>query len=83
MTTCVNCSNEALYTYVMTAEQKINYCDSCIPRFLSSKKDAGQLPLLNDVVVEAPVAEEPAKSSKKKAAPADAEVEPEATDADN
>ena len=62
MIVCANCSNEALYTYQISEAIKHNYCDDCLPRFLLSRRDAGQIPLQKPVVEETVV-----KSSKKKA----------------
>lgn len=64
MITCANCSNEALYTYQITSTYQVHYCQYHLPRFLTNKKNAGQLPLMTPIQV----AEEP-KSSKKKSAP--------------
>jgi hypothetical protein len=61
MVVCANCTNEALYTYQINEEIKQNYCDDCLPKFLLSRRDAGQIPLQTPVVEETVV-----KSSKKK-----------------
>ncbi len=67
---CANCSRDALYTYVIGGNHKINYCQSHLPRFLTAQKAAGLLPL-----VKPPVVETPAKVTKKKET--EAVVEPE------
>lgn len=86
MVKCANCSAEAEYTYVLSAEELINYCEDDVPNFLKKRKAAGQLALIPiQIKVEAPVAPEvdaPSKSSKKKTVepveeetPAEPEVE--------
>ena len=86
MVKCANCAAEAEYTYALSAEELINYCDDHVPNFLKKRKAAGQLPLVPiQVRVSAPVEPEvevSAKSSKKKTAepvveetPAEPEVE--------
>lgn len=67
MVVCANCSNEALYTYQISVDIKHNYCDTCLPKFLLFKRDAGQIPL-QVPVVETVEEEVPAKTSKKKVA---------------
>jgi hypothetical protein len=67
---CANCSRDALYTYVISGNHNINYCQSHLPRFLTAQRDAGLLPL-----VKPPVVETPAKVTKKKET--EAVVEPE------
>jgi hypothetical protein len=59
MTTCANCQSEALYTYAVTEQYLIHYCQLHLPRFLLSQKQAGQLPLrpTTPVVEEVPVVE--------------------------
>jgi hypothetical protein len=80
MAICANCSTEALYTYVINENYKINYCQYHLPNFLTARKIAGQLPLIEDA---APVVETPAPKSKKAAATTtDAPVDA-ATDATN
>lgn len=64
MITCANCSNEALYTYQITDDFNIHYCQYHLPRFLTAKKNAGELPLM----VPREIPEEQPKTSKKKAA---------------
>lgn len=62
---CANCHRDALYTYEVSAGYLINYCQYHLPKFLTSKKNAGLLTLQvpAPVVVEEPVV----KPSKKKA----------------
>ena len=40
---CANCSNDALYEYKITSSNSIFYCGKDLPRFLYSRRDAGQL----------------------------------------
>jgi hypothetical protein len=82
MTICANCSKEAVYTYTVTPEYELQYCQSHLPKFLYAQRDAGLLP--SAVVVEevVPVVEEvvePAKPSKKKdvVPEVEPEIEPE------
>jgi hypothetical protein len=65
MIKCANCVDEALYTYKISEELSINYCNSHLPNFLTSRKASGQLNLVVPAIVE-DVVEEAAKSSKKK-----------------
>jgi hypothetical protein len=65
MTKCANCPAEAQFTYAVAENYLIHYCQRHLPRFLTWKKNAGQLPLQ---VPAAPVVEEVVapKPSKKK-----------------
>lgn len=75
---CANCVADARYTYRVTADFKIHYCDKHLPRFLASQKAAGLLQL--DVIVP----EVPKTSKKKTVEEAPVEpVEEAPTDADN
>jgi hypothetical protein len=74
MATCANCSSDALYTYNVTPDFGINYCQYHLPKFLLNVKHAD---LVSDVVVETPV-EAPVSKSKKTDAPVDAPVDTEA-----
>ena len=70
MATCANCSADRKYEYKVTQAMSINYCEKHLPRFLQSFKKAGLLtPTPVEVAVETP------KTSKKKAAAADAPTE--------
>lgn len=69
---CANCNRDALYTYVVSGNYNLHYCQSHLPKFLTAQKNAGLLPLLK------PTPEEiPAKVSKKKET--ETVVEPEVT----
>lgn len=61
MIKCANCLDDALYTYKISEEIYINYCNSHLPSFLASRKASGQINLVVPAIVE-----ESAKSSKKK-----------------
>ncbi len=37
MTTCANCASTALYTYQVTADLSINFCEKHLPGFLRAK----------------------------------------------
>lgn len=37
MTTCANCSEAALYTYQVTADLSLNFCEKHLPGFLRTK----------------------------------------------
>lgn len=74
MVTCVNCSREALYTYQISQNYLIHYCQAHLPKFLVAKKNAGLLALQ---VPAAPVVEEAPKTSKKKAVVEEKVEEPE------
>ena len=62
---CVNCSNEAVYTYLITDSYSKNYCASDLPKFLNSREYFGRVVEIAEV--SAPVESEPAKTTKKKA----------------
>ena len=81
MAICANCSKEAIYTYNVTAEYLIQYCQSHLPKFLYAQRDAGLLPSAVVEVVEEVV--EPAKPSKKKDVATEAEPEVTSDDASN
>jgi hypothetical protein len=62
MATCANCTNTALYTYQVTEDFGIDYCQYHLPTFLSKLKYTGALkPKAVEPVVEV-------KATKKKAA---------------
>jgi hypothetical protein len=65
MIKCANCPADAEYTYAISEEFLINYCEEHLPKFLISRKTSGQLNLVVPAIVE-DVVEEPVKSSKKK-----------------
>ena len=65
MIKCANCVDDALYTYKISEELSINYCNSHLPNFLTSRKASGQINLVVPAIVE-DVVEESAKPSKKK-----------------
>jgi hypothetical protein len=54
MTTCANCQNEAIYTYPVSDNFLIHYCQYHLPKFLTNQKRAGQLPLIVEVAVSEP-----------------------------
>jgi hypothetical protein len=66
MIKCANCFADAEYTYTISEETLIHYCEEHLPNFLKSRKTSGQLNLVVPAIVE-DVVEEPVKSSKKKA----------------
>ena len=47
MLICANCEGEALYTYVISPNYGINYCQYHLPRFLTAQREAGLLPLID------------------------------------
>ncbi|CAB4137949.1 hypothetical protein UFOVP325_158 [uncultured Caudovirales phage] len=61
MIKCANCVADAVYTYTISEENLINYCEDHLPNFLAPRKASGQLALVVPAIVE-----ESAKSSKKK-----------------
>ena len=63
---CVNCDQQAVYVYEISANQALVYCDSDLPRFLHAHRDGGTLKLVPEwealqapAPVEEPVVEEP------------------------
>jgi len=67
MTTCVNCTNDSVWTYEITPSQTIPYCSLHLPRFLNDRKNAGLLKRSDEMVQEQSDAFEALapKSSKK------------------
>lgn len=65
MAKCANCTNEAFYTYALTATYGIDYCSRHVPKFLHIQKVSGMLPLRTPAVVEETVVEEPVVAPKK------------------
>jgi hypothetical protein len=61
---CVNCQNEAVYTYLITDGYSKNYCANDLPKFLKSKEYSDRV--VDVVRVSAPVEVEAPKPSKKK-----------------
>jgi hypothetical protein len=68
---CANCNAAARYSYQISEDIIIHYCDDHLPNFLTPKKLSGQLPLITPAVSEP----EPAKPSKKKDVVVEAPVE--------
>lgn len=58
MIKCANCETEAIYTCADPGANPVNYCGSCLPRWLHERAAAGHFPLVT------PSSE---KTSKKKA----------------
>lgn len=44
MTTCANCTNDALYIYSLNEDVKTYFCATHVPGFLRAQKNAGLLP---------------------------------------
>jgi hypothetical protein len=49
MVKCANCSKDALYSYPVSGNYVIHYCQYHLPRFLTNRKNSGQLPLIKPV----------------------------------
>ena len=61
---CVNCKNEAVYTYLITDSYSKSYCDNDLPKFLKSKEYSDRVvEVLN---ISSPVEVEAPKPTKKK-----------------
>jgi hypothetical protein len=71
---CSNCNADALYTYKVTNDFGIHYCQSHLPKFLTAQKNAGLLPLDKPAIVEPP------KESKKTKAEPVVDETPEVTE---
>lgn len=61
---CVNCKNEAVYTYLIASGYSKNFCANDLPKFLKSKEYSDRV--VDVVKVSAPVEVEAPKTSKKK-----------------
>jgi hypothetical protein len=61
---CVNCKNEAVYTYLITDSYSKSYCDNDLPKFLKSKEYSDRV--VEALKISSPVEVEASKSSKKK-----------------
>lgn len=75
MVRCDNCFGIAAYTCADPGVNPVNYCTDCLPVWLQERAHAGQFPLVQPIVEEAPaeetdeaVEEAPAKKKKKAAA---------------
>lgn len=44
MISCANCTNDALYIYILNEEVKTYFCATHVPGFLRAQKNAGMLP---------------------------------------
>jgi hypothetical protein len=65
---CVNCKNEAVYTYLITDSYSKSYCDNDLPKFLKSKEYSDRV--VEALKISSPVEVETPKPSKKKASTA-------------
>lgn len=61
---CVNCSNEAVYTYLITDSYSKSYCANDLPKFLKSREYSDRV--VEALKISSPVEVEASKSSKKK-----------------
>jgi hypothetical protein len=61
---CVNCPNEAVYTYLITDSYSKSYCASDLPNFLKSKEYS--VYVVDALKISSTVEIEPTKTSKKK-----------------
>lgn len=69
---CSNCPSPALYAINDPGVSAVFYCRQCLPKYLYSRADAGQLDL-----------PKPPAQTKKKSSKKDEPVEPEALDENN
>jgi hypothetical protein len=67
---CVNCPNEAVYTYLITDGYSKNYCSNDLPKFLKSKEYSDRVVDVLKVSAPVEVEAEAPKPSKKKASSA-------------
>ena len=58
---CYNCSNDAVYTQADPGVNSVNYCPTCLPKWLNQRALAGEFPLVERIP----------KTTKKRTAPAD------------
>lgn len=68
---CSNCPSPALYTVADPGVSAVFYCRQCLPKYLQSRAEAGQLDLPKPT------------QTKPKSPKQDEPVEPEALDEDN
>ena len=61
---CVNCSNEAVYTYLITDSYSKSYCANDLPKFLKSREYSDRV--VEALTISSPVEVETPKPSKKK-----------------
>lgn len=61
---CVNCLNEAVYTYLITDSYSKSYCANDLPKFLKSREYSDRV--VEVLKISSPVEVEASKSSKKK-----------------
>ena len=70
MAKCANCSKDALYSYNVSSDFVINYCQSHLPRFLYTRTGdilANRIEVVNPTVVEPEVEVLPEIIAQKKA----------------
>lgn len=68
MASCANCSNDALYTYKVTEEYGIDYCQYHLPNFLNGLTNSNVVVHTEEFnTLKAEVVAEAAPSKKKKA----------------
>ena len=76
MVKCANCPGEAMYTYKVSDDYLIHYCQYHLPKFLIGKRNAGQLPLVAPKTTKTskttPVVEEPVVEEEPEVVPEDA-----------
>jgi hypothetical protein len=63
---CVNCPNEAVYTYLITDSYSKSYCANDLPKFLKSREYSDRV--VEALKISTPVEVETPKPSKKKTA---------------
>lgn len=61
---CVNCPNEAVYTYLITDSYSKSYCADDLPKFLKSREYSDRV--VEALKISSPVEVEAPKPSKKK-----------------
>lgn len=75
MASCANCSNDALYTYKVSEEYGIDYCQYHLPNFLNGLTNSNVVVHTPEFdTLKAEVVAEVAPSKKKKATPVVEEV---------
>ena len=70
MAKCANCSKDALYSYNVSGDFVINYCQSHLPRFLYTRTGevlANRIEVVNPTVIEPEVEVLPEIIAQKKA----------------
>ena len=61
---CANCDNDAMYTSGDPGVNPVNYCNLCLPSWMTNRAAAGHFPLVETISKEVVVEEETTEESE-------------------